>query len=592
MKQFFKFMFASMLAMLVTFFITMIIFFAVIGTLISSATSSSEKIVKIKDNSVLHLKFDYPIKDRTSNNPFENIDFSTFETHENLGLDLILKNIAKAKDDDKIKGIYLDLTSINTGMASIEEIRNALKDFKKSGKWIVSYSEVYTQSTYYLASLSDKIYLNPAGLVEMRGLSTQLMFFKNALEKLEVEMQIIRHGKFKSAVEPYMLEKMSDSNREQMELILNTAWGSMLKDLSESRKISIEELNAIADDIKIQTAKDALAHKFVDKLVFKDEFLDELKKRVSAESYDDINYISLSKYNNSTPEKEEKNSKNEIAVIYASGDIISGKSNDGSMGSETISEAIREARLDENVKAIVLRVNSPGGSALASDVMWREVVLAKKVKPVVVSMGDVAASGGYYIACAANKIVANEKTITGSIGVFGVIPNAQGMFNNKLGITFDFAKTNKHADIMTMFRPLTAEEKDIIQIGVENIYDDFITKVGEGRGMTKEQVDSIGQGRVWTGLDAKKIGLVDEIGGIDEAIAIAKDLAKLDDYNLVDYPKLKDPFEQFMLSLTEGAETKILKTYLGENYKYYQKVQTMTTQSGYMTRMPYEIDFH
>ncbi|MCL4856842.1 MAG: signal peptide peptidase SppA, partial [Flavobacteriales bacterium] len=358
------------------------------------------------------------------------------------------------------------------------------------------------------------------------------------------------------------------------------------------RKISIEELNAIADDIKIQTAKDALAHKFVDKLVFKDEFLDELKKRVSAESYDDINYISLSKYNNSTPEKEEKNSKNEIAVIYASGDIISGKSNDGSMGSETISEAIREARLDENVKAIVLRVNSPGGSALASDVMWREVVLAKKVKPVVVSMGDVAASGGYYIACAANKIVANEKTITGSIGVFGVIPNAQGMFNNKLGITFDFAKTNKHADIMTMFRPLTAEEKDIIQIGVENIYDDFITKVGEGRGMTKEQVDSIGQGRVWTGLDAKKIGLVDEIGGIDEAIAIAKDLAKLDSYSLVDYPKLKDPIEQFMLSITEGAETKILKTYLGENYKYYQKVQTMTTQSGYMTRMPYEIDFH
>jgi len=581
-----------MLAMLVTFFITMIIFFAVIGTLISSATSSSEKIVKIKDNSVLHLKFDYPIKDRTSNNPFENIDFSTFETHENLGLDLILKNIAKAKDDDKIKGIYLDLTSMNTGMASIEEIRNALKDFKKSGKWIVSYSEVYTQSTYYLASLSDKIYLNPAGLVEMRGLSTQLIFFKNALEKLEVEMQIIRHGKFKSAVEPYMLEKMSDSNREQMELILNTAWGSMLKDLSESRKITIEELNAIADDIKIQTAKDALAHKFVDKLVFKDEFLDELKKRVGAESYDDINYISLSKYNNSTPEKEENVSKNQIAVIYASGDIISGKSNDGSMGSETISEAIREARLDENVKAIVLRVNSPGGSALASDVMWREVVLAKKVKPVVVSMGDVAASGGYYIACAANKIVANEKTITGSIGVFGVIPNVQGMFNNKLGITFDFAKTNKHADIMTMFRPLTAEEKDIIQIGVENIYDDFITKVGEGRGMTKEQVDSIGQGRVWTGLDAKKIGLVDEIGGIDEAIAIAKDLAKLDDYNLVDYPKLKDPFEQFMLSLTEGAETKILKTYLGENYKYYQKVQSMTTQSGYMTRMPYEIDFH
>jgi protease-4 len=262
------------------------------------------------------------------------------------------------------------------------------------------------------------------------------------------------------------------------------------------------------------------------------------------------------------------------------------------MGSETISQAIRAARLDENVKAIVLRVNSPGGSALASDVMWREVVLAKKVKPVVVSMGDVAASGGYYISCAANKIVADEKTITGSIGVFGVVPNAQGLFNNKLGITFDVAKTNKHADIMTIFKPLSAEEKDIIQIGVEKIYDDFIGKVAEGRGMTKEQVDSIGQGRVWLALDAKKIGLVDEIGGIDKAISIAQELAKITDYKTVDFPKMKDPLEQLMLEITGEAESKILKMYMGENYKYYQKIQTMTTQSGYMARMPYEIDFH
>lgn len=590
MKQFFKMMFASMLAMLVTFFIAMIIFIAAIGALISSATSSSEKQVDVKDNSVLHVKFDYEIKDRTSNNPFENIDFSTFEAQENLGLDLILTNIEKAKTDDRIKGIYLDLTTLRTGMASLEEIRHALKDFKKSGKWIISYSEVYTQGTYYLASLSDKIYVNPAGLVEMRGLSTQLMFFKNALEKLDVEMQIIRHGKFKSAVEPFILEKMSDSNREQMNLILSTAWGSMLKDISESRKISIEELNAIADDLKIQTAEDAIKYGFVDKAMFKDEVLDEIKAKTGAKSYDDINYISLRKYSNSKAKANK--SKNEIAIIYASGEINSGKSQNEKMGSETISEAIREARLDPNVKAIVLRVNSPGGSALASDVMWREVVLAKKVKPVVVSMGDVAASGGYYIACAADKIVASEKTITGSIGVFGVIPNAQGLFNNKLGITFDVAKTNKHGDIMTIFRPLTAEEKDIIQIGVEKIYDDFITKVGLGRGMSKEEIDNIGQGRVWTGLDAKKIGLVDEIGGIDKAIEIAKGLAKLEDYKTVDYPKMKDPFEQFIISLTEGAESKILKTYMGENYKYYQKVQTIGTQSGYMARMPYEIDFH
>lgn len=590
MKQFFKFMFASMLAMLVTFFITMIIFVAIIGTIISSATSTTEKVVDVKDNSVLHLKFDYQIKDRTSNNPFENFDFSTFETQDNLGLDKILSNIEKAKTDSRIKGIYLDLTSLNTGMASLEEIRNALKGFKKSGKWIISYSEVYTQSTYYLASLSDKLYLNPAGLVEMRGLASELMFFKNALEKLEVEMQIIRHGKFKSAVEPYILEKMSDSNREQMNLILSSAWGSILNDISESRKISIAELNAIADDIKIQTAEDAVKYGFVDKVMYKDEILEELRTRTGAKDFDDINYISLRKYDNA--KAVPNNSKNEIAIIYASGEINSGKSKDDVMGSETISDAIRAARLDENVKAIVLRVNSPGGSALASDVMWREVVLAKKVKPVVVSMGDVAASGGYYISCAANKIVADEKTITGSIGVFGVVPNAQGLFNNKLGITFDVAKTNKHADIMTIFKPLSAEEKDIIQIGVEKIYDDFIGKVAEGRGMTKEQVDSIGQGRVWLAVDAKKIGLVDEIGGIDKAISIAKDLAKLTDYKTVDFPKMKDPLEQLMLEITGEAEAKILKMYMGENYKYYQKIQTMTTQSGYMARMPYEIDFH
>lgn len=590
MKQFFKFMFASMLAMLVTFFITMIIFVAIIGTIISSATSTTEKVVDVKDNSVLHLKFDYQINDRTSNNPFENFDFSTFKTQDNLGLDKILSNIEKAKTDSRIKGIYLDLTSLNTGMASLEEIRNALKGFRKSGKWIISYSEVYTQSTYYLASLSDKIYLNPAGLVEMRGLSSELMFFKNALEKLEVEMQIIRHGKFKSAVEPYILEKMSDSNREQMNLILSSAWGSILNDISESRKISIDELNAIADDIEIQTAEDAVKYGFVDKVMYKDEILEELRTRTGAKDFDDINYISLRKYDNA--KAVPNNSKNEIAIIYASGEINSGKSKDDVMGSETISDAIRTARLDENVKAIVLRVNSPGGSALASDVMWREVVLAKKVKPVVVSMGDVAASGGYYISCAANKIVADEKTITGSIGVFGVVPNAQGLFNNKLGITFDVAKTNKHADIMTIFKPLSAEEKDIIQIGVEKIYDDFIGKVAEGRGMTKEQVDSIGQGRVWLALDAKKIGLVDEIGGIDKAISIAKDLAKLTDYKTVDFPKMKDPLEQLMLEITGEAESKILKAYMGENYKYYQKIQTMTTQSGYMARMPYEIDFH
>ncbi len=594
MKQFFKFMFASMIGMLISFFIAFILFFVLIGALISSASGDSTKTAKVEDNSVLQIKLENTIQDRTSDNPFENFNFETFEAEENIGLDHILKNIEKAKNDNRIKGIYLDLTSLDAGMATVEEIRNALNDFKKSKKWIISYSEIYTQKTYYLASVSDKIFLNPAGIVELRGLATQLMFFKNMLEKLEIDVQIIRHGKFKSAVEPFMLDKMSDSNREQMQKLLNTVWGNWLNQVATSRNLKIDEINTLADSLKIQDANDSKKYNFVDEVIYKDQLLSELRKRLAIGENDEINFIGLGKYSNAKlPDSEKKEkSENKIAIIYASGNIVSGKSTKDDMGSETISEAIRIARLDKNVKAIVLRVNSPGGSALASDVMWREVVLAKKAKPVVVSMGDVAASGGYYISCAADKIVADETTITGSIGVFGVIPNMQGFFNNKLGITFDDVKTNAHGDIMTVFRPLTAEEKDIIQIGVEKIYDDFITKVAEGRKMTKEQVDSIGQGRVWAGNDAKEIGLVDEIGGLNKAIDIAKGLAKLTAYEIEEYPIRPDPFEQLMKDLSGDVEARMIKNKLGENYKYYQKMQTITNQTGVMARMPFEVEIH
>lgn len=589
MKGFFKIMFATVAGLLFTFVI-LPIFFVLVAAI---GGSDDDHITKVKDNSVLHVKFETQIKDRASGSPLENFNFETFESKKELSLGQIIKNIEKAKTDDRIEGIYLDLSSINTGMASIEEIRAALNDFKSSGKWIYSYSEIYTQGTYYLASVADKVYLNPAGLVELRGLASQLMFFKNALEKLDIEVQIIRHGKFKSAVEPFMLEKMSASNREQMEKLLNTAWGSMINNISGSRKISVDEINLLADGIKIQDAKDALKYKFVDQLVYKDELFTELKTKLELEADEEINYISLNKYAKAKVKGVGKNkSDNTIAVIYAAGDIVSGKSEKDKMGSETISAAIREARLDDDVKAIVLRVNSPGGSALASDIMWREVVLAKEVKPVIVSMGDVAASGGYYIACAADKIVASEKTITGSIGVFGVIPNAQGFFNNKLGITFDTVKTNTHADMMTIFRPLTAEEKDIIQIGVEKIYDDFITKVAEGRGMTKEQIDAIGQGRVWTGIDAKEIGLVDEIGGLNKAIDIAQEIAKLEDYKLEAYPKRKSNSFQLLFDMAGETEAKYLEMKLGESYKYYQKIEQVSTQSGMMMRMPFDIEVH
>lgn len=596
MKQFFKFMFATIAGMIVMGLISIVILIGIISSL-----SSTEESTKVKDNSVLHLTLSDPIPDRTPENPFHNFSFSNMEPDFSIGLDRFLKTIEHAKTDDKIKGIYLDISSIPTGMANLEEVRASLLDFKTSGKWIISYSEIYSQKGYYLASVADQVYLNPAGIMELRGLSSELMFFKNALEKLDVEVQIIRHGKFKSAVEPFMLEKMSEPNRKQMELILNSTWISMLDAVTTSRKISFETINELADKIKIQDAKDALEHGFVDKLVYKEELLDILKEKLALKDEKDeneINLLKLNKYAASlvNPFEELKKlspTNNQIAVIYASGNIVSGKGEKDDMGSETISSAIREARLDTNVKAIVLRVNSPGGSALASDVMWREVVLAKKAKPVVVSMGNVAASGGYYISCAADKIVADEKTITGSIGVFGVIPNAKGFFNNKLGITFDTVKTNTHSDMMTIFRPLTAEEKGIIQIGVEKIYDDFITKVADGRKMTKEQVDSIGQGRVWVGTDALKIGLIDEIGGMNRAIEIAKDMAKLDTYELVDYPKVKkNPFMDVVIALSEDAETRIVKNKLGESFKYYQKIEKVSTQSGIMARMPYEIEIH
>ncbi|MCB0402174.1 MAG: signal peptide peptidase SppA [Flavobacteriales bacterium] len=603
MKQFFKFMFASMLGTFITIMLasilSMVIFFGMIGSIISSSDEmSSGKKVKVEPNSVLHIKLDYPIQDRKSDNPFENFDFNTFQGKESMGLSNIINTLKHAKEDDRIKGIYLDLSTIQTGMASLEEIRNALLDFKSSGKWIISYSELYTQGTYYIASVSDKVYLNPAGMVEHRGLASELMFFKKALEKLDVEMQIIRHGKFKSAVEPFMLEKMSDANREQYQLILNTAWNSIMGKVAKSRNLSMEKLNELADNMTIQDAKIAQTEGLVDELFYKDQVLADLRKRLGEEEDDDINSITLGKYRKSTlkskkEHKKEEKSKNQIAVIYASGSIESGESKNDVMGSETISQAIREARLDDNIKAIVLRVNSPGGSALASDVMWREVVLAKEVKPVIVSMGDVAASGGYYISCAAHKIVADEKTITGSIGVFGVVPNAQGLMENKLGITLDRVKTNKHADIMTVFKPLSGEERDIIQMGVEKIYDDFISKVAEGRGMTKEQVDSIGQGRVWMGADALKIGLVDEIGGLERAIEIASEDAKLgDDYTLVGFPKRKDPLAEIMMELSGEAEARIMTKVLGQDYKYYQKLQNIGNYSGVMARMPFDLEIH
>lgn len=586
MKQFFKYVLATITGLIITLVLVVLFFVVLIAGIISSA--SDEKSVTVKPNSVLHLKFEAPIGERTDKNPFKNFDFSSMSGKKDIGLNDILENIKKAKTDNDIKGIYIDMSRVPAGIATVEEIRNALLDFKTSGKFIFAYSETYSQGAYYLSSVADKIYLNPEGNLDWKGLSAQMMFFKGTLEKLEISAQIFRHGKFKSAIEPFDLDKMSAANRLQTMTYLNAIWDHIVDGISKSRHIPADELNQIADQLSIRQPEDAVKFKMVDGLKYKDEILTELKNKLGLKEKEKINYVDIGDYTHSRS-KEKRSAKEKIAVIYATGTIGSGEGDDDSMGSERISRAIREARSDSNIKAIVLRVNSPGGSALASDVIWREVFLARKTKPLVVSMGDVAASGGYYISCAADVIVAEPNTITGSIGVFGMLPNAQKFFNNKLGITIDTANTNRHADIGSVYRPVTTEENQFIQQSVENIYNVFIGKVADGRKKTTAEIDSIGQGRVWSGVDAKRIGLVDELGGINDAIKIAARRAKLDKYKIVELPKQKEILEELLKDISDDIETKMLKRQLGETYDHYMHYKEMIDLKGVQARMPYEV---
>ena len=585
MKEFFKFVFASMIGVLLSVFVMFVLGILLIIGIVS--TASNESKVTIDDNTVLHLSLNYPISERTSKNPFQNLNFGGFETENNLGLKDILAHIKEAKTDSRIKGIYVDVSAIQGGFASIEEIRNALLDFKKSGKFILAYSEVYTKGAYYLASVADKIYVNPEGMVDFKGFSTEIMFFKGALEKLDIEAQVIKVGTYKSAVEPYILDKMSKPNREQITSFLGSIYTHFLANIAISRKISVDSLSAIANTAAVQTATDAVKFRLVDGVKYKDEVLTELKKLCGIAQKKELRSVSISDY---TPQTKElsKASADRIAVVYAVGEIVSGEGDDETMGSENISRAIRTARLDDKVKALVLRINSPGGSSLASDVIWREVELTKKVKPVIVSMGDVAASGGYYIACAADSIFAQPNTITGSIGVFAIIPNMKKFFNNKLGITFDEVKTGKFSEI-SITRPLSDDERLLLQAEINNIYKTFTQKVANGRHKTPEFIDNIGQGRVWTGAEAIKIGLVDRLGNIDDAVKSAAKKAGLKEYKLVDYPAQKDPLKELFDDSADKVRTYFTKQELGENYNYYQKMQSVLKTTGIQSRMPYEV---
>lgn len=588
MKQFFKFVLASIVGILLATFILVII---VVGIIYAA---SSEKTVEVEPNTVLHMAFTTPITERTPNNPLAGLGFLGLDKDKSTGLNDILANIRKAKADPDIKGIFLDESYMTSGQATTEEIRNALIDFKKSGKFVVAYAEIYTQGFYYLASVADKVYINPKGIFEFHGFSSQITFLKGALDKLGIEAQIIKVGTYKSAVEPLILTKMSDANRMQVTSYLGSLYDHYLTGISKSRGINKDSLFNYANQMRVQIPEDALKLKLVDGLKYKDEILDDLKKRTGVKQKSDLNSIELGEYTKSSTEKDSlddsSSSKNRIAIVYASGEISGGDGDDNTIGSERISKALRKVRLDNKVKAVVLRVNSPGGSSLASDVIWREVMLTKKVKPIIVSMGDVAASGGYYIACAADSIIAQPNTITGSIGIFAILPNMQKLFNDKLGVTFDGVKTGKYADLGDINRPLTPDEKLILQNNVNHGYDDFTKAVAEGRNKTQAYINSIGQGRVWTGSQALKIGLVDRLGNINDAITSAAKKANIKSYSLVAYPEQKSFLNQLSGDVTVEARTRMLKSELGDSYRVYEQIKGITQMMRTpQTRLPYDI---
>lgn len=590
MKDFFKFVLATVVGIFAVSVIGFVLFFMIIGALISS----TEKQVAVQDNSMLVLDLARQVVDRAPNDPFEDLDIPGFNQIKTIGLDDIKTSLENAVYDDRIKGIYLKLSTVGGGMASVEEIRNMLVAFKDScDKPVYAYGDFYDQKAYYLATVADKIVVHPMGTVDFRGLGGEMMFFKNALEKIGIEAQIVRHGKFKAAVEPFMLDKMSDENREQTMVYMNSLWNHMLEGISRARNISVEDLNTMADEVQTFKKGDEMVEAgLVDVAKYKDEVLDDLREITGIKAKKGIPVISVSDYAEAPSKgKEQKFSKNKIAVIYAAGDIGMSMGGEAIVGDD-LGREIRKVRQDSTYKAIVLRVNSPGGSVFDSEVIWREVKLAAEEKTIVVSFGDVAASGGYYIACAADQIVAQPNTITGSIGIFGVIPNVGELMKDKLGITTDVVKTNKNSDLLTMTRPMTEYERQLLQANIEEGYDIFISHVAEGRNMAKEQVDSIGQGRVWTGENAKEIGLVDQFGGLDFAIQQAAEIAGIEDYRTVSLPALPDPFQELFKTGTDNVRVWFLKNELGEKFRFYEYFKKASQMNGVYARMPYDLNIY
>ncbi len=583
----------ELLAVILGVFIAGGIMFLIFLAFVSASASSfsEDATVVVESNSVLELKLESSIKDDYSvTDPFASFlggnDSDVLEMHE------IISAIENAKTDDNIKGISINSLYVNAGISQTQTIRDKLLEFKESGKFIVAYADVFTQKNYYLSSVADSIYMNPVGAADFKGLSSEILYFKDFEDKYGVKMEIIRHGKYKSAVEPFLTNKMSDANREQISSFLNSIWSEMVSDIGESRKKSNDEINRIADELLIRTPKLALENNMIDGQLYYDQYEDKLKTLVGTDSAKKLNILTLSEYVSSGKGRIKSSASDKIAVLYAQGNIMYGEGDQSYIGQGKMIEALKKIRKDRKIKAVVLRVNSPGGSALASDLIWRELELTKKEKPLVVSMGNLAASGGYYIACNADSIVAEPTTITGSIGVFGMIPNANELIG-RIGINAEQVGTNKQSIGYSVFEPMSDDFYKVTKEGVEDIYTTFVDRVANGRGMTVSEVDSIAQGRVWTGAEALENGLVDKLGSLEDAIEMAAELAEIEDYRTTNYPRFKvdfqDAFNPFSISIK--TKEKLLKEELGvENYTIFKGMKEFIDMKGIQARMPYILE--
>jgi len=588
MKQFLKFLLASTLGTFVAIFIVGLVLFGIVAASIAGLS----KQTVVRSNSVLELNFDQLIPEQTNNVQFSPYEF---QTDAILGVHEIARTIEHAAKDDNIKGIYLKTMAFGGGLVKVDIIREALENFKIEGKFVVAHSKYYTQSAYLLASAADKVYVNPMGMVDFRGFGGVLSFYKNLLDKTDVEMQIFYAGKFKGATEPYRLEKLSEENREQLMEYVNDMYDKYLENLSTSRGISTDSLRNIADNYYGGVAEQAKQVGLVDEVAYEDQVMADIRERLGFNENKKVKTISLNKYHGASDISKDKKSDNIVAVVYAEGIILDGKGENGIIGDQPYMEVANKLRRDDKVKAVVLRINSPGGSALASENIWRTFMLLRDVgKPVVVSMGEYAASGGYYMAAAGEYIFAEENTLTGSIGVYRMIPSLEDMFENKLGITNDVIQTGPFATGFNTSKDLNETQKRWMEADTKRTYEVFLKRVGDARNMERDEVHEVAQGRVWTAKRAKANGLVDEIGDLEDAIAYAVKSAALEDYRVKSYPKFKVPFEQMIEDIfdTEQAREKAIKAELGDFYEHYQMLKSLQNQKGAQAMMPFRFELN